>query len=601
MFGQQQKKTNNQIDKKDKLVEIENILKENLMSDVHIDNAFMEAFRSELNIKAISKLSTSSKMSENSGLTRISDFLHGRAFKVAFAAVVVLAVAAVSFVMFSGSKGVTKEVKNVNPKLVAQLYVNSGKVNVLRDGNTITFDKDAELAVGDKVSVSENTIADISTYYGRLALDSSSEVTLSDKDGSLLATVENGNVFVSLSSDASNILVKTPNADVTIVSGVVFISQNGYVPATVSTGSLFAPAKAYAVEGDGSTRVACFSGASTVVAGSAQYQLEAGKEVVVTKEKTATTPTELKKDVVSTKLAQNVATTKVTENVGYLADMTAPEVTVISPVEGAVIDGSSVVVKFTSNEDGYYNFGEGWTALTAGQEVTFTKSLVAGANKIEFTVKDPSYNMKNVVVNVTANAPVYSMSWVEVPQAQSGGVYMKWGAEGAKAGQTYKVFRDGGFYKAFTVREETLGGAYWTDTATVKGKSYTYVIALYDGGSELSKNDPKSVVADTASAGGGTGSGNCSIALSRAAGQEVSWSVSGNCDLGSGWKIVWSPDTTPVYPNGNTNSQYNYLSDTSLRSGEVFDTGTLHVRVCSYHPESSPVCTNYSNEIISVF
>lgn len=580
---------------KDRLDRIAKILKENLKPSVDIDTTFMKAFEEKLDVKVISKFTEMQQMENQKKSNAFGQILSNKLFKVSFAALAVVFVAALLVSILSGSKGLLKDTRN--PNLIAQLYVNSGKVDVLRNGNKLVFEADTELTVGDMVSVAEDTVADIKTAYGRLILDSSSQLALSEKNGSLYATVIDGNVFVSLTKDASNISLATPNAQVMISNGSVFISQNGVLPTTTSNDSVLS--KAYAAEGDGSTKIGCFSGKATVITATNEYQIEAGKELIVAANNTVSAAVELDKAVVSAKLSTRVATSN-TENddIGYMADVTAPEVTVIAPTEGAVLTTSSVQVKFSSNEAGYYNWEDRWEAMSANQEVTFDADLVNGANKIEFMVKDAAYNKRTVTINVTAQiSESYTMGWVKNPQALTSGVRLDWSTSGAKVGQTYKVFRNGSLYKSFPVKADTKIGANWTDTATVKGQSYTYVVGLYDGSKELAKNEAKSIVAQTSPI-----STNCTIVVTRGAASTVNW-VATNCAAESGFKVVWSPTAGPIYPDPSpySDTYYSYYSDGNTRSGEVNGDGTLHVRVCEYHPEAETKCTNYSNELVATF
>ena len=84
-----------------------------------------------------------------------------------------------------------------------------------------------------------------------------------------------------------------------------------------------------------------------------------------------------------------------------------------------------------------------------------------------------------------------------------------------------------------------------------------------------------------------------SIALT-GTGSSVTWSTSGYSK--NGFKVVWSKNPNPTYPNRD-GDRYIYLSEPSARTTnlEAFNgTGTYYVRTCEYLGGS---CGVYSNEI----
>jgi hypothetical protein len=77
-------------------------------------------------------------------------------------------------------------------------------------------------------------------------------------------------------------------------------------------------------------------------------------------------------------------------------------------------------------------------------------------------------------------------------------------------------------------------------------------------------------------------------------GAKITWTVDGTS--AQGYKVVWSKNTDPVYPN-REGDQYHYFSDPSTKydSLEAFSgNGDYYVRVCEY---LGGKCGVYSNQI----
>ncbi|MEK7103182.1 MAG: hypothetical protein AAB870_02450 [Patescibacteria group bacterium] len=87
------------------------------------------------------------------------------------------------------------------------------------------------------------------------------------------------------------------------------------------------------------------------------------------------------------------------------------------------------------------------------------------------------------------------------------------------------------------------------------------------------------------------------ISLKVIEGPYVSWTTQGQS--ASGFKVVWSKNTAPVYPNRDSD-RYHYLSDPNASKDklEAFSgEGTYYVRVCEY---LGGRCGTYSNEVSTV-
>jgi hypothetical protein len=271
---------------------IENILKENLRSDVHIDKRFSEELGAKLKFEALNKFIVHEQMNDsNTNLVKAKPFFLKPWFMLSSFAVVVIAVMATVLITsgynpFKFSDPVVVK-NNANEVRFAKLYVNSGNVNITRNGTTTSYGSDLELEAGDIITTSDNTIADVLTKYGRLAIDNNSQVIVNEIDGELVPEIKAGNVFVSLNTDNSKeVRIVTPNAEVMMEKGAALITQNSELTAYYMNWSdqLFAQlafdAKAVEVK-DGSTKVLCLSGDIKVKSKGGEFELGSGKEVVI--------------------------------------------------------------------------------------------------------------------------------------------------------------------------------------------------------------------------------------------------------------------------------------------------------------------------------
>lgn len=81
---------------------------------------------------------------------------------------------------------------------------------------------------------------------------------------------------------------------------------------------------------------------------------------------------------------------------------------------------------------------------------------------------------------------------------------------------------------------------------------------------------------------------------------KVSWNVDGYSPYG--FKVVWSLNENPIYPN-RTGDDYQYFSDPEKRSSDSLEAftgpGNYYVRVCAYNPNIAEKCIldSYSNQI----
>lgn len=612
---------------------IENILKENLRSNVHIDKRFSEELGAKLKLEALNKFIVHSEMNESSNnLVKAKPIFLKPWFMLSVAALVLIAVTTTVLVTsgfnpFKISDPVI--VKNdVSEIRFAKLYVNSGNVNITRNGTTTSYGSDVELEAGDIITTSDNTIADVLTKYGRFAVDNNSQIIVNEIEGQLVPEVKAGNVFISLNTDNDKtVRIVTSNAEVTMDKGAALITQNSELTAYYMNfaDQLFAQlvkvANAVEVK-DGSTKVLCLSGDVKVKSKSGEVTLEKGKEVVVKQDVVGEVKIVEKDELKDSTLVKKVITDSKDKGIdtGVLGDMVAPEVTIIAPVDGVTVETNTIEIKFKSNEDGWYIYKGNWIEITANQEVVFTAELNGGANKVEFYVKDKAYNKTFKSINVNYNSPV-SVSWSADPVGQADGVKLAWGAYGTKPGaQIFKVIRNDAIYQSFSVREDTANGANWVDGATVKGTTYSYAIAIYENGVEVARTQNKSVVAQTeAQSGGGSGSCNVNLYLIAYQGNMIKdepklfsfanlvspahavvatnnykfgWTVSEACTNYNGYKLVWNQSGNPVYP-GDT---YSYVSNKSQKYtvAGLSSSGNSYVRVGLYNGGPAH---SYSNQL----
>jgi len=613
---------------------IEKILKENLENIVHIDKEFRETLHEDIlnefqnKLTSFSDMEVSKQNPANAKPVKKS-FKLRPAFLWSALAVVAFVLVGIGVVILNNEGYFSSQ----NSSQIAQtddlagkyalLYVDDGEVSVLRDGQKLSFQGDTELFEGDLVESGEDTIAEIRTHFGRIMLDANTGVALSLYNGETYSEVVYGTVFISTSSGFSGeTSVETLNATTTIASGSALINQNSdKTEETVSwidslIGKVFATTEE--TEKDDSTKVVSIAGTVKVIVGNEQIDIDNGKEIVI-KDKTAGESSETSRDQFESDFFQTVISKESSEgkNLGTIGDLVAPTVTIISPAEGSTVTEASLTITFTSSEDGWLINESPWRDIVAGQENTYTTTLKPGANAIKLRVKDYSYNLTELTLNIVYQAP-YAIGWTS-SQADSSGIFLAWGSTGAVAGShNYVLYRNGSYYQSFPVRAETVAGANWTDTSTTNGQTYTYIVKLKAGEEILAMSEQISIVAQTYSAPNPeppADPATCSVSLWRITGAQstptnkpfslifksyavvtpnnVAWSSS-NCDTSHGYKLVWNEAGSPTYPG----SSYVYYSNPSQTTGTV-PSGTWYVRLCIYNGNGT--CGTYSNQLYETF
>jgi len=613
-----------------KISKIEEVLKENLKSNVHIDKDFKDNLHEEILTEAQNKLINMVQMDEKSRKTKGNP-----KFLWAFGIITLVALLGVgAYLVISGgltpASNSTEIAEETNPDDLngrfGLLYVNDGSVKVIRDGNESTYSETTELFQGDQLITSEDAIADIKVNFGRIAMDANTGVTLNNLNNDASPVVDFGTIFISTSNSFNGTVnARTINADVNIESGSALVSQNSEVMTNGNengseelTWLKNLVSKAFATDGDSetikddSTKVISVAGIVKVVASGSEVEVENGKEVTIVN-KVAGETIETSKDQFESEFYKTVILKEQAEgkDLGVAGDMTAPVVTIVSPAEGSTVTEQSLTITFRSNENGWFINENPWRDIVTNSDNTYTVTLNPGANAIKLRVKDYSYNLTEMTLNINYQAP-YSVSWTDsVPGAS--GVYLAWATNGATAGSnSYVIYRNGGYYQTFPVRDETLWGANWTDSSTINGTTYTYIVKLMSGDTILAMSNEISVVAQTQ--GAPEPPSGCSVNLWRISGAQnpvmkkgslifksnatytaanVAWSSS-NCDTSHGYKLVWNEGGSPVYPG----SSYNYYSDPATSQGTV-PSGTWYVRVCIYNGNGT--CGQYSNELYGSF
>lgn len=603
---------------------IEEILKENLRSSVHIDSAFQAKLRSEVIAKSQSNIIKSFQMETNPNSGSPMPKRTNLFAKILLPLLAIVAVVTVGVLLITNqnqkpSDQIADQGTNTNPVSFARLYVLEGSVNVISKDTQTTVTSDKDLVGGDRLVVAENTIADVKTTYGRIALDAGSEIILNSLNGDVYPEVIDGVVFSSTNKDYEKaVAIKTVGADVVLEKGSALITQNGAV-STSDVSSIFDGiiGKAYAVA-DQSTKIFSISGTVKIKLGTTETVVENGKEVVI-KDKKLSTPEVAPRELLNTEFFSEVVKKESNEgkDLGTASDITPPVVTIISPAQGTTVTTDTVEIKFKSNENGWFLNENPWRDITAEQENTFSANLKAGDNKIEIQVKDKYYNRTIVYLNINYDAP-FAISWNSSTAAKSNGIYLNWSATGAQAGvHSYRLYRDGSVYKTYSVKSDTEIGANMTDSNTTYGETYSYEVKLMDGDTILARSGSKSLKAINNKPQDPPASTACKLSLWKTAQAsaprvpakntslifgthavvsehyvKVGWSVSGDCPDNNGFKLVWSKDPNPVYP-GDT---YAYYSNTATRSGTAsgLSSGTWYIRVSLY---IGGVGQYYSNQL----
>ncbi|HVX92923.1 MAG TPA: hypothetical protein VHA74_02290 [Candidatus Dojkabacteria bacterium] len=574
-------------------MKIEKYLKENLKTSVVIDESFKSGLLTKLTQKNSNKLTTIISML----ISTVKKF-----FWVGLGSIATLAMLVVGFFAVDAYY---PHIFQLNKNNLAKVSIIQGTYKVNSEDVKVGF---RYVAAGDRVTLGDNSIAQISSQNMDVYMNSGSKVVINNLNGELFPYVEYGTVVISSASGVD----KTVRAEVGDVN--VYI-KNGSAMATQNVEKKYSAMNnffknfvkpAYASDTTNDTEIVGVSGEVTVKKDSQEVKLDEGSQVGFKGNKFGGKE-EVNKDNFNKVFCDEVVKEekKHKKNTGTLGDLVAPVVSEVTPLNGTTVKTGSVTVSFVSNEDGWYNSNGHWKEVKANVKVSFEKNLTPNKNEIVVIVKDKAYNKTFVKINVNYDVQE-SVKWTGEPVANNGGVLLSWKAYGAAKGDKYFVFRNGEVIRIINVNGENKSKAKYYDTDTKNGVTYKYEIKLKRHDEVIADTTLVAVTAKT----GAVDSSACKISLFRGdfasslalpanyGGHfvKVEWSVSGSeCPDHSGFKVVWNQTGLPVYPG----SSYEYISDNSARSNTIYGLsgGTWYVRVCLYRPDTDMRCTNYSNQI----
>ncbi len=491
---------------------------------------------------------------------------------------------------------------------IAQVYIDKGDVTLLRNEKETIKKEDFSMQKGDTILAGENSIVDLEFDFGRVALDSESRLSTKNKDKELVLYLWEGIAFVSTKRDGSySSIVKLLNTEVRFSNGSGMISaiESG----TASKQGLVRSAYALdPISSDMNFKVLSISGEVYVEKDGTEVLLENGKEMELNSEGFGDVK-ESDKKLLDTDFYKEISNKEHMDgkDLGIGKDMTAPNLSIISPEDGEEFNSKKIEVKFKSNEDGWYWDGDKWQDMKDGKEHSFEYDLDEGENEIEVKIKDLSYNktIKKLTVSYvdaeeSDDVPIGRTTPQELSISLSGskvdnGVKLNWSVSGGSVDNGFKIVKStspnpvypGNTYKYLT--SNSVRSYTWELT---DGKTYHFRVCQYNGNGKCLKYSNDITV--TAPKVEEETPDPVSISLSAEAvstGVNLSWSVSGDNSSSDGFKIVKSSDPNPVYPGND----YEYKNDNSLRSYTWgLDAGTYNFRVCQY---VSGECISYSNNV----
>lgn len=178
------------------------------------------------------------------------------------------------------------------------------------------------------------------------------------------------------------------------------------------------------------------------------------------------------------------------------------------------------------------------------------------------------------------------------------GVSLTWTVNGLETPDGFKVVR------SLTTNPVYPGDNYYylssADARAHKwavkdGKTYYFRVCQYIGGKCVLYSNNVKVTAPKTTESTSVDTGDVSsISLTNLGDGQVKWKTSGYSE--SGYKLVWSKNTSPTYPC-RSGDKYAYYSNAETTTGEIsaFDgEGKYYVRVCEY---LGGKCGVYSNQI----
>lgn len=580
------------------ITQFDKYLKEKLYINVQIDSAFKNELKEKV-IEECNKPQLNKKVQSNFIFKHMSSFFQKLSslprYSYFIAGIVITALVGVLTIYTINNRGKNNTLTPIEQDqiAIAQLYINDGNVIIVRGEQEKTYNSDTEIFVNDEIITSDDTIADLKTTYGRVALDVNSSVTIQDNGFPL---INKGTVFISSESNYEQMISsQTEFAQINIEKGATLIT---HIPEITQTASIIP--RAYADE-ESQTKIISINGKISVKSKDEVKILENGEQIIVKKE---AEPILLTKDEIDKELFKSEFFTEIAEkeskeekNLGIAADLTPPTVTINSPTNNSTTQTNTTTVKFISNEDGWYYNGS-WNELTKDTEISYTVTLQEGANTIVIKVKDKSYNVNTQSVTVTYNppAPTPTPTPIEPKITLSGkvtsdGVNLNWTVTSLNTDKGFKIV------KSETINPVYPGNEYIYLTDGTKrsyswnitdGKTYYFRICQYDGNGtclkysnnlKLTAPAPTPDTSTTISLTGGP----------TATGITVNWTVTSG--EATAFKVCKSLEPNPTYPE----DECELVTGANSYTWEINNGQTYYIRVGKYI--SGPP-TIYSNQIM---
>lgn len=483
---------------------------------------------------------------------------------------------------------------------IGKVYISEGSLEILRGGVIKEYTKDTTLKEGDLLITKDNSVVDVKYGCTRVAMDNNTEVKFTQTP-----QLSYGTAYISSCEDNQ---IDTTIAVVNVNGAALITHVRGNEEISSSLMKLIVSAYANDIK-ESLTKVVTVNGDVSVKSKTDEKLLsvKTGEQVIISKD---IKKEEFNKEEINSEFMQKISYEYGNDS-EIIKDLTNPKLTIISPSNGNKSTDNKVTVKFKSNEDGWY-YNDTWKEIVKDKEYSKTFSLQNGENKLEIIIKDKGYNKTKGYVTVVYSAPVPQeiISWSTVPTAQTDGVYMKWYGKNLKPGTLFKVYRNNSLYKSYTINSKEQSNSF-LDTDTVKGKTYTYKISVYNKKTVVLTSE-KSVIANTLNNNSKgkylikwtMNPSTCIptitlVSLMQSYSMDTSKQLSlvnttGTCNgkSYSGYKIVWGKTKNPTYPG----DKYKFIPTTE-NYGSIFieftEPGTWYIRVGTYNGGIIEYSSNY--------
>lgn len=548
-----------------------------------------------LHLANISKMETS-----NSFMNKINQFFSKPVLAVG-GVFSLIAVSAVLVLLNTGNSPV------LTPKTIgANIAFTQGNVEYKKeDGGWYTATSEISLAEGDSVRILKEGKAIINLDDGSaIRLDSDSAITLSSLNPK----------SIQISNDSGEVYTRVAKADRTfsvLVDGTEFQSM-GTAYSTINNEDK----KGVRVYQSKVKVSKTNSTESIVVEEGNKYftKVDANKDLENKVLKSSSE--EIKNDKFAKwNKEQDEKVTEFKESLGVLAELDAPEIVIVSPANDSKTTDSPIKVEGTVSSTGATIKINGEVVDNNDGKFVKEVSLNMGENviTIKATMDNGAETVKTIKVikEEKVEEPTPTPTPTPVPTTKSGivlkgsktsnGFSLNWSVSNVDAPMGFKVV-----WSTSTKAPVYPGNEYQylsdpsqrSTTIEMKdGKTYNFRVCQYLGGkcgvysNTVTLTAPSESKADDESDSDKTVT---SISLVSNGGGNVSWSVNGFS--GMGYKVVYSKNTSPVYPS-RSGDYYNYLTNPESKSSTIEakdGAGTYYVRVCEY---LGGKCGKYSNQI----